>query len=78
MLSTVMAALYEKWIDDDLSPETRVEYEKVTSLLKEKGLNEKEINTIQEQVINFCVVAQEDAFKSGFKICMDLLNGMLK
>lgn len=47
-------------------------------MLEEKGLNEKDVALTQEQVMAFSVVVQDDAFRAGFQICLDLINGRLK
>lgn len=78
MLKEMLDALMEVWINKDLTPDAKEEYQKLTTMLEEKGLNEKDVALMQEQVMAFSVVVQDDAFRAGFQICLDLINGRLK
>lgn len=78
MLNEMLEALMEVWINKDLTPEAEAEYQKLTTMLVEKGLSEKDVALTQEQVMAFSVVVQDDAFRAGFQICLDLLNGRLQ
>lgn len=78
MLNEMLEALMEVWINKDLTPDAKEEYQKLTTMLEEKGLNEKDVALMQEQVMAFSVVVQDDAFRAGFQICLDLINGRLK
>ena len=78
MFKEIIDALMEVWINKDLTPEAETEYQKLTTMLEEKGLSEKDVALTQEQVMAFSVVVQDDAFRAGFQICLDLINGRLK
>ena len=78
MLNEMLEALMEVWINKDLTPDAKEEYQKLTTMLEEKGLNEKDVALMQEQAMAFSVVVQDDAFRAGFQICLDLINGRLK
>ena len=78
MLNEMLEALMEVWINKDLTPDAKEEYQKLTTMLEEKGLNEKDVALMQEQVMAFSVVVQDDAFRAGFQICLDLINGRLQ
>ena len=78
MFKEMIDALMEVCINKDLTPEAETEYQKLTTMLEEKGLSEKDVALTQEQVMAFSVVVQDDAFRAGFQICLDLINGRLK
>lgn len=78
MLKEMLDALMEVWLEKELTPEAEAEYQKLTTMLVEKGLSEKDVALTQEQVMAFSVVVQDDAFRAGFQICLDLINGRLK
>ena len=78
MLKEMLDALMEVWLEKDLTPEAEAEYQKLTTMLAEKGLSDKDVALTQEQVMAFSVVVQDDAFRAGFKICLDLMNGRLQ
>ena len=75
MLKEMLDALMEVWLEKELTPEAEAEYQKLTTMLVEKGLSEKDVALTQEQVMAFSVVVQDDAFRAGFQICLDLLKG---
>lgn len=78
MLKEMLDALMEVWINKDLTPDAEEEYQKLTTMLEEKGLSEKDVALTQEQIMAFSVVVQDDAFRAGFQICLDLINGRLQ
>lgn len=78
MFKEMIDALMEVWINKDLTPDAAEEYQKLTDMLQDKGLSEMDIALTQEQVMAFSVVVQDDAFRAGFQICLDLINGRLK
>ena len=78
MLNEMLEALMEVWINKDLTPDAEEEYQKLTTMLEEQGLSERDVALTQEQVMAFSVVVQDDAFRAGFQICLDLINGRLK
>lgn len=78
MLNEMLEALMEVWINKDLTPDAEEEYQKLTTMLEDKGLSEKDVALTQEQVMAFSVVVQDDAFRAGFQICLDLINGRLQ
>ena len=78
MFKEMIDALMEVWINKDLTPDAAEEYQKLTDMLQDKGLSEMDIALTQEQVMAFSVVVQDDAFRAGFQICLDLLNGRLQ
>ena len=51
MLNEMLEALMEVWINKDLTPEAEAEYQKLTTMLVEKGLSEKDVALTQEQVM---------------------------
>ena len=78
MLNEMLEALMEVWINKDLTPDAEEEYQKLTTMLEDKGLSEKDVALTQEQVMAFSVGVQDDAFRAGFQICLDLINGRLQ
>lgn len=66
MLKEMLDALMEVWLEKDLTPEAEAEYQKLTTMLAEKGLSDKDVALTQEQVMAFSVVVQDDAFRAGF------------
>lgn len=78
MLDEMLEALMEVWINKDLTPDAENEYQKLTDMLQDKGLSEMDIALTQESAMAFGVAMQDEAFRAGFQICLDLLNGRLK
>lgn len=78
MLNEMLGALMEVWINKDLTPDAEEEYQKLTDMLKKKGLSEWDVALTQEQAMAFGVAMQDDAFRGGFQTCLDLINGRLK
>lgn len=78
MLKEMLDALMEVWLEKELTPEAEAEYRKIATMLEEKGLSEKDVALTQERVMAFSVVVQDDAFRAGFQICLDLINGRLQ
>lgn len=78
MLNEMLGALMEVWINKELTPDAEEEYQKLTDMLKEKGLSEWDVVVMQERAMAFGVAMQDDAFRGGFQTCLDLINGRLK
>ncbi len=78
MLNEMLEALMEVWINKDLTPDAEEEYQKLTTMLEDKGLSEMDIALTQERAMAFGVAMQDDAFRGGFQICLDLINGRLQ
>lgn len=78
MFKEMIDALMEVWINKDLTPDAEEEYQKLTDMLQDKGLNEMDIALTQERAMAFGVAMQDDAFRGGFQTCLDLINGRLK
>lgn len=78
MFKEMIDALMEVWINKDLTPDAEEEYQKLTIMLEEKGLSEKDVALTQERAMAFGVAMQDDAFRAGFQICLDLINGRLQ
>lgn len=78
MFKEMIDALMEVWINKDLTPDAEEEYQKLTDILQNKGLSEMDIALTQERAMTFGVAMQDEAFRAGFQICMDLINGRLK
>lgn len=51
MLKEMLDALMEVWLEKELTPEAEAEYQKLTTMLVEKGLSEKDVALTQEQSI---------------------------
>lgn len=43
MLKEMLDALMEVWLKKDLTPEAEAEYQKLTTMLAEKGLSDKDV-----------------------------------
>lgn len=78
MLNEMLDALMEVWINKDLTADAEEEYQKLTTMLEEKGLSERDVTLMQERAMAFGVAMQDDAFRGGFQICLDLINGRLQ
>ena len=78
MFKEMIDALMEVWINKDLTPDAEEEYQKLTDILQNKGLSEMDIALTQERAMAFGVAMQDEAYRAGFQICMDLINGRLK
>lgn len=78
MLDEMLNALFEQWIEKDFSSETKIEFEKIEFLLQKRGFTGAEFELMWTSIMSFCLSAETDAFKAGFQICSDLMNGKLK
>ena len=78
MLDEMLNTLFEKWIEKDFSQETELDLKKIEYLLQKKGFTRSEFEIMWTSIMSFCLAAETDAFKAGFQICSDLMNGRLK
>ena len=49
MLNELLEALMEVWINKDLTPDAEEEYQKLTTMLEDKGLSEMDIALTQAE-----------------------------
>lgn len=78
MLDEMLNTLFEQWIEKEFSPETEMELKKIEYLLQKRGFTGAEFELMWTSIMGFCLSAETDAFKAGFQICSDLMNGKLK
>lgn len=79
MLNEMLEAVFVKWLEKEEHPtEVTIDYMQLICMLHTSGLYGRRFDTVQEKIIDVLVDAKENAFKAGFQICLDLINGRLK